>query len=83
VADDLRTRGVNLALGTWRDAALHDLKQARRHINAALEAANAGDPQTAAHEASRAVTDSSTAWAELCGWRGAADIARLVEEDER
>jgi hypothetical protein len=83
VADDLRTRGVNLALGTWRDAALHDLRQARKQINAALEAANGGDPQTAAHEASKAVADASAGLAGCAGWRGAADIARLLEEGKR
>jgi hypothetical protein len=80
MADDLNGRVVNLAIGTWRDATLHDLRQARRHIDAAMAAADAGDPQTAAAAASRAVQSASAGFASACGWRGAADIARLLEE---
>jgi hypothetical protein len=79
--DDLRTRGLNLALGTWRDAALHDLKEARRHVNAAIEAAQAGDAAQAAHEGSRATERAFAGTNAAVGWKGAAEIGRLIGDD--
>lgn len=79
--DDLKTRGLNLALGTWRDAALHDFKEARRHVEAAIQATQAGGPSTAAHEGARAAERASAGTSAAVGWKGAAEVARLLDDD--
>jgi len=82
MTDDLTRRGINLALGTWRDTALRDLREARKRLDAAYKAAEAGNPEDAAHEASEGIRRAAGGLAAVSGWKGAAETTRMLGADE-